>query len=185
LNNLEELQNTYRNMNNDQLLQLANQELSHLRPEALIIFKEELKNRNLSFQKVSDDHETQSNEEIQLNINQLPPHIITYLFNALEKNNTKQEILEGMAERGFEENETTSLISLIPEFVEPRIKKMKSILLSGFTLFISGIAINSLPLSSNQMAIVIIAYSLTAVGILRMFHGYFTKKRLEKICSHC
>ena len=171
-------------MSDAQLLQLANDDLEYLTPEALEIFHEELEKRNLEFPSA----DTVNNDEISgsIKIFSLDKDSLHFITDQKEKNKTNDIILEGLIERGFDETNAKDIINQLPLYLEANSKKMAGIVLTGVLLLVSGLAINVLPLSrGNQSAIVIIAYCLMIVGAIRIFHGYFNKKRFDKMLKNC
>ena len=184
MHNIETIKQHYQSMSDAQLLQLAAEDLEHLTPEALNIFNKELNNRNLVLSALSSD----KNNEITCNINffSIDKDNLHFILEQKEKNKSNEIILEGLIQRGFEETNANEIINQLPLYLEEKSKKMASVLLTGVLLLVSGLAINVLPLSrGSQSVIVIIAYCLMIVGVIRILHGYLNKKRFDKMLIHC
>jgi uncharacterized membrane protein HdeD (DUF308 family) len=67
-------------------------------------------------------------------------------------------------------------------YFEVMSKKNEDLIFSGLPMLVAGIAINVLPISKNQhLAIIVIAYCLMVIGVVRMLHGYSNKRRYERL----
>ncbi len=184
MHNIETIRQQYQSMSDAQLLQLADVDLENLTPEALEIFHEEIMKRNLEFRSA---YSVNNNEiETSIKIFSLDKDSLHFITDQKEKNKTNDIILEGLIERGFDETNATEILNQLPLYLEVNSKKMAGILLTGVLLLVSGMAINVLPLSrGSQSAIVIIAYCLMIVGVIRILHGYFNKKRFDNMLKNC
>jgi hypothetical protein len=169
---------TYASFSDKQLLRILHNEIEYLTPAALTIFKAELSKRNLKI----DTTESSVTNDISISIEHQNKDILHFIQTSKLNNENDFYILGGLLERGIEENDALSLIDQIPKFIENNNKKNNEILLYGIAMLVSGIAINTLPLSKEKhIAVIVLANAILILGILRTFHGFLNKRKFEKI----
>ena len=164
-----------------QLIKLANQHLNTLPESEIAAFYEEVERRQLEISESISEHKKKID---QFNFNLLPKHIIQFITDSksIQKNNNF--ILNGLLERGIEENMAYIVLGKMHVYFEEMSKKNEDLIFSGLPMLVAGIAINVLPISKNQhLAIIVIAYCLMVIGVVRMLHGYSNKRRYERMIS--
>ena len=162
-----------------QLAKLANQYLNTLPESEIAAFYDEVERRQLELSESISEHQKKIN---QLNFSLLPKHIIQFITESKSNKKNNSYILNGLLERGIEENMAYVILGKMHDYFEIMSKKNEDLIFSGLPMLVAGIAINVLPISKNQhLAIIVIAYCLMVIGVARMLHGYSNKRRYERM----
>jgi len=162
-----------------QLIKLANQYLNMLPESEIEAFYNEVATRQLELSESISEHQQKIE---QFNFNLLPKHIIQFITDSKSNQKRNDFILNGLLERGIEENMAYVILGKMNNYFEEMSKKNEDLIFSGLPMLVAGIAINVLPISKNQhLAIIVIAYCLMVIGVVRMLHGYSNKRRYERM----
>ena len=162
-----------------QLIKLANQYLNTLPESELEAFYNEVATRQLELSESIAEHQQKID---QFNFYLLPKHIIQFITDSKSTKKNNNFILNGLLERGIDENMAYIILGKMNDYFEEMSKKNADLIFSGLPMLVAGIAINVLPISKNQhLAIIVIAYCLMVVGVVRMLHGYSNKRRYERM----
>ena len=162
-----------------QLIKLANQNLNTLPESEIVAFYDEVERRQLELSESINEHQKKID---QFNFNLLPKHIIQFITDSKSNQKSNSFLFNGLIERGIEENMAYIVLGKMPYYFEIMSKKNEDLIFSGLPILVAGIAINVLPISKNQhLAIIVIAYCLMVVGVVRMLHGYSNKRRYERM----
>jgi hypothetical protein len=162
-----------------QLIKLANQYLNTLPESEIAAYYNEVERRQLELSESIIENQKKIDK---FNFNHLPKHIIQFITDSKSNQKSNGFVLNGLIERGIEENMAYIVLGKMPYYFEIMSKKNEDLIFSGLPMLVAGIAINVLPISKNQhLAIIVIAYCLMVVGIVRMLHGYSNKRRYERL----
>jgi hypothetical protein len=162
-----------------QLIKLANQYLNTLPESEIVAFYDEVESRQLELSESITEHQKKID---QFNFNLLPKHIIQFITDSKSNQKSNSFILNGLTERGIEENTGYIILGKMYDYFDEMSQKNADLIFSGLPMLVGGIAINVLPISKNQhLAIIVIAYCLIVVGVVRMLHGYSNKRRYERM----
>ena len=162
-----------------QLIKLANQYLNTLPESEIASYYDEVERRQLELSESISGHQKKID---QFNFNLLPKHIIQFITESKSNQKSNDFILNGLIERGIEENMAYLILGKMHNYFEVMSQKNADLIFSGLPMLVAGIAINVLPISKNQhLAIIVIAYCLMVVGIIRMLHGYSNKRRYDRL----
>jgi hypothetical protein len=162
-----------------QLIKLVNQHLNTLPESEIAAFYEEVERRQLEISESISEHQKKID---QFNFNLLPKHIIQFITDSKSKQKDNGFILNGLLARGIEENIAYLILGKMHVYFEEMSRKNTDLIFSGLPMLVAGIAINVLPISKNQhLAIIVIAYCLMVIGVVRMLHGYSNKRRYERM----
>jgi hypothetical protein len=162
-----------------QLIKLANQDLNMLSESEIEAFYNEVATRQLELSVSISEHKKMIE---QFNFYLLPKHIIQFVTDSKSNQKSNSFILNGLIERGIEENMAYLILGKMNNYFEEMSQKNGELIFSGLPMLVAGIAINVLPISKNQhLAIIVIAYCLIVIGVVRMLHGYSNKRRYERL----
>ena len=162
-----------------QLLKLANQYLNTLPESEIEAFYNEVVARQIELSESIAEHQEKVE---QFNFYLLPKHIIQFITDSKSNQKSNDFILNGLLERGIDENMAYIILGKMYSYFEEMSQKNADLIFSGLPMLVAGIAINVLPISKNQhLAIIVIAYCLMVIGIVRMLHGYSNKRRYERL----
>jgi len=162
-----------------QLIKLANQYLNTLPESEIVAFYDEVESRQLELSESITEHQKRIE---QFNFNLLPKHIIQFITDSKSNQKSNSFILNGLTERGIEENTGYIILGKMHDYFDEMSQKNADLIFSGLPMFVGGIAINVLPISKNQhLAIIVIAYCLMVIGVVRMLHGYSNKRRYQRL----
>ena len=162
-----------------QLIKLANQYLNTLPKSEIEAFYNEVATRQIELSESIAEHQKKIE---QFNFYLLPKHIIQFITDSKSTKKNNNFILNGLLERGIDENMAYIILGKMHDYFEEMSKKNEDLIFSGLPMLVAGIAINVLPISKNQhLAIIVIAYCLMVIGIVRMLHGYSNKRRYERL----
>jgi len=160
-----------------QLIKLANLYLNTLPESEIAAYYDEVERRQLELSESISEHQKKID---QFNFNLLPKHIIQFITESKSTQKSNSFLLNGLLERGIEENMAYIILGKMHNYFEIMSKKNEDLIFSGLPMLVAGIAINVLPISKNQhLAIIVIAYCLMVVGVVRMLHGYSNKRRYQ------
>jgi len=167
-------------MSDQQLRKILIEDFQHLTVEAKEMLHAEVERRQIN---MNEDHNEDLDVEYHQNqLSNLPKDLLHFILENKEKGASDAYVIGGLFERGIEEETAIELLKELPSYVKSCIKEMRSMMLQGFLLLISGLAIRVLPLSKeSHLAIIIIANVMIGFGIIRIFHSQMNKKKMETI----
>ena len=178
--NTETIKDKYRSMSDQQLRRILMDDFQYLTTEAKEVLQTELERRQISMNEYHNDDLDVEYHQNQLT--NLPKELLYFILEKKEKGASDAYVIGGLFERGIEEETAIELLKELPSYVKSCIKEMRSMMLQGFLLLISGLAIRVLPLSKeSHLAIIILANVMIGFGIIRIFHSQMNKKKMEKI----
>lgn len=169
----------YRRMSDHELIKLATDEWNTLLPAARPLLLAEIQERNLT---INEDSSLIVNQQPSINYNLVDKHILQYITEQKIKGESDAFITGGLLERGLEEESINLLLQQFPNYVNSRKEKMNRMMMTSTLQWVSGIALLQLPLNrENHLAIIIIAYALLLLGILRFQHGFAGRRKLNVV----
>lgn len=174
------VESKYKSLSDEQLLHLFEHEIAELTPEARELLISELRLRKIDVLKNTEQHYLK--EFSSFGLLQLPIETQTYISDNLEKGKDFYYLTGGLIERGIEEETARMILKTLSETYSTQFKKSTDAFLRGISLFISGLALQSLPLNPNQhLAVIIISYALMILGLIKLIHEFQKKERLKKL----
>jgi hypothetical protein len=108
-------------------------------------------------------------------------HVLYAAMNALQQANAELSF-QAFCREWFSTHSMQDVQSSLSEVLQTRLDNRSPHIQTGFAWLAIGIAVMSLPLSSNQhLLIYISSYVAIIFGTLKMIHGTMTKRRLQRM----
>ena len=108
-------------------------------------------------------------------------HVLYAAMNALQQANPEFSF-QAFCREWFPAHAMQDVQSSLSEVLQTRLNNSSPHIQTGFAWLAIGIAVMSLPLSSNQhLLIYISSYVAIIFGTLKMIHGSMTKRRLQRM----
>lgn len=187
------IKESYSNMLDSQLINIAAEDGHTLTPEAFQILKEEFIKRNL------DPSHIESAEQTKLEIHQqkiqqikdsaaeeFSIRIWQYILDEKETGTADSSILKGLVERGLDESEAVQMLSTTNDKVKEIIDSNDTKMLVGGVTFVLGIFITLITYSQAKMkgGIYIVAWGAIVFGAGRFFKGFAEKQKYKTLLAN-
>ena len=169
----------YQHMSNEQLFDMANEQLQWLDADAIDSYYSTVESRGLSL--ICSLTHMESNGG-GCKPAQLSKHNMQFLLQSIEQKRPIPELTSELRSRGIDAWCGYKILKALPEFLEEKIVLEKEKALNGSMLFFSGLAFRLLPLSSSKhLALIILVYSITAFGAIKWLDAFFRFRRYRKM----
>lgn len=186
------IRENYANMQDGQLIAIANQDGHVLTPEAFQILREEFKKRNLDYSHIESAEQT----KIQIHEDKIQKikesvaddflkEIWKYIFDEKEKGASNEIILKGLQERGVDEPHSSQMLTNFPAKVKEIIGRSDTKMIGGGLSFIIGIFV-TLGTYSQAMTsggTYIVAWGAVVFGAIGFFSGSAEKSKYKRLLN--
>lgn len=186
------IRENYSRMSDAQLIELAQTDGAFLTRNAIVFLYREFEKRSLdtsSFIKAGDDILIIKNKETKGEIDEHSSKLInsiwTYIFKEKEVGVSNNNILNGLLQRGFQEEQCAIIISNIENKAKDILATHNKNVLRGAIISLSGLAISVYTYSSiTNSTVFVLASGAIVGGVLLLFKGVSSKSRYKTIVAN-
>lgn len=172
----DDISQHYRQQSSEQLLKLYNQEIGSLTPAAREMLIAEIKKRNIDAGMWQDSLHYHSYDFV------IEEEQVKKILLFFESGWTPSTIKAYLMMQGMPEDTAALSIERIPDYLKKRTAAAISMITNGVLFFVMGAAARALPLSADRhKGVILLCYIFMTFGIIRLFHGWYTKRRTKKL----
>jgi hypothetical protein len=189
---LSSIKENYSNMLDNQLVNIAIQDGHNLQPEAFNILKNEFKRRNLDYsyiesieQRKVEIHQEEIQKIKESSDDKYNETLWNYVLIGKENSTSEKQILDGLVERGLEEDRAKEMLSQTSEKAAQLVKHYDTQMAIGGLSFFVGLFVTLLTYSQAKISggIYIIAWGAILFGALRFFKAIPQKNRYKALSN--
>jgi len=187
---LHSIKEKYSNMLDNQLINIAMQDGHNLQPEAFTILKNEFNKRNLDYsyiELIEQRKITIHQEEIQKikeSTDEKYDEILwNYILTGKENDTSEKEILDGLIERGLEEDRAKEMLFETSKKVSQLVSYYDTQINIGGLCFFLGLFVTLLTYSQAKTGggLYIVAWGAILFGAIRFFKAIPQKNRYKTL----
>jgi hypothetical protein len=186
------IRESYANMLDNQLGNIAVQDGHLLSPEAFQVLKDEFIKRALDTSPVEaaerkklEIHQDKIRQIKESAADEYSKLIWKYILEEKEKETTDKVIIEGLVERGLDEPEANEMLATTQEKLKQVIDSSDTKMLVGGFSFVAGIFVTLATYSNAKMngGIYIVAWGAILFGFISFFKQLSEKKRYKNLLA--
>lgn len=166
----------YQQLSNEQLLDLYENEIDRLTPNARTILIEEIKKRNIP-PELWQNKQIRETFRFDADVDLYKKLMIFY-----ESGWNKEDLKAYLLLQGFSVEDSENILEKIGKKIYSRAEQAITIITNGILFLVMGAAVLVLPLDSGKhKAIILLAYSSAIFGMIRALHGFYIKRKSTEI----
>jgi DNA-binding transcriptional regulator YhcF (GntR family) len=176
----------YSNMLDNQLINIAVQDGHNLSPEAFNVLKDEFKKRNLEYsfiesieQRKIGIHREEMQKIKESSDEKYSEALWNYIIEKKENDTSEKEILDGLFERGLDEDSAKKMLSETEDKVTQLVSHYDTQIIIGGLSFCLGVFITLITFSQAKIngGIYVVAWGAIVFGALRFFKAIPQKNK--------